>query len=148
MLSITGEYALQAMVFLAQRGDDRLYSAALIADEAGIPQKYLSTILGELARAGLVEGTRGKGGGFRLSRPAERILLTEVVGPFEPANLGRSRCPFGNVTCSDADPCAAHDRWKSVKTALAQFFQESTLQDVAFKQTAARPTKGKSRRKG
>lgn len=133
MISLTGEYALRAMIFLARHRDEWPISGSHIADKAGIPRKYLSAILADLVRAGLLEGTRGKHGGFRISRSMKRIRLADIVRSFEPVSFQRQTCPFGNVVCSDADPCGAHVRWKAVKSALDGFLAETTLHDMAFK---------------
>jgi len=133
MISLTGEYALRAMVFLARHRDEWPISGPRIADEANIPSKYLSAVLADLVRAGLLEGTRGKSGGFRITRPAKRIRLADIVRSFEPVNTHRRACPFGNAVCSDADPCGAHERWKGVNAALDCFMTETTLHDVAAK---------------
>ena len=137
MISLTGEYALRAMIFLTRHRDEWPISGPRIAEEAGIPRKYLSAILADLVRAGLLEGTRGKNGGFRISRPAKRICLAEIVLPFELMNSQRRTCPFGNAICNDQDPCGAHERWKGVKAALDRFLEETTLQDVAAKHQEA-----------
>ena len=133
MISLTSEYALRAMVFLTRHRKEWPISGPRIAEEAGIPPKYLSAVLADLVRVGLLEGTRGKSGGFRITRPAKRIRLADIVRSFEPVSSHRRSCPFGNVACSDTDPCGAHERWKGVKTALDRFMAETTLQDVAGK---------------
>ena len=136
MLSLTGEYAIRAMVFLAQRQEEWPIPGPRIAEQAGIPRKYLSAILADLVRAGLLEGTRGRSGGFRLCRPATGISLAEVVAPFEPIHAARQTCPFGDSICSDKDPCATHERWKGVKAAMNGFLGETTLQEVAVRRSA------------
>jgi Rrf2 family protein len=145
MISLTGEYALRAMVFLARHRDEWPIAGPRIASEAGIPRKYLSAILADLVRAGLLEGTRGKSGGFRMTRSAKEIRLAEVVHPFEPVNFNRQSCPFGNAVCSDADPCGAHERWKGLKAALDEFLAETTLQNVATKRAERGSRDGRSR---
>lgn len=131
MLSVTAEYALRAMVFLARNSEDWPIPGPQIAEAARVPRKYLSAVLADLVREGLLEGTRGKSGGFRLARSARRIRLADIVRSFEPVNSHRRTCPFGNTVCNDINPCGAHDRWKGVKSALEQFLKETTLEDVA-----------------
>jgi Rrf2 family protein len=133
VLSVTGEYALRAMVFLARNPDSWPIPGPRIAEAAGVPRKYLSSILADLVRTGLLEGTRGKSGGFQMARPANAVSLSEVIAPFEPINANRRSCPFGNQVCSDKDPCTAHERWKEVNAALTQFLEETTLKDVAVR---------------
>jgi Rrf2 family protein len=122
MLSITGEYAHRAMVYLAKNAERWPISGPRIAEAAGVPRKYLSAILANLVRAGLLEGARGKRGGFRITHPAQRIRLADVVAPYEPVNSQRRTCPFGNAVCSDTNPCGAHEQWKSVKAVYDRFF--------------------------
>lgn len=131
MLSVTGEYALRAMVYLARNAESWPIPGPRIAEAAGVPRKYLSSILADLVRTGLLEGTRGKSGGFQMTRPAKSVSLAQVIAPFEPITANRKSCPFGNKICSDKDPCAAHDRWKEVNAAVTRFLDETTLQDVA-----------------
>jgi len=138
MISVTGEYALRAMVFLSKHADDWPIPGPRIAESAGIPRKYLSAILTDLVRSGLLEGTRGKSGGFQMTRSASDIRLSDVLAPFEPVNANRKTCPFGNVVCSDNDPCVVHERWKEVNAALTRFLEGTTLQDVATKRSEAR----------
>lgn len=133
MISLTGEYALRAMIYLARHRDEWPISGPRIADEARIPPKYLSAIMADLVRAALLEGTRGKSGGFRITRSTKRIRLADIVRSFEPVSSHRRTCPFGNVICSDTDPCGAHERWKGVKAAFDRFMEDTTLYDAAAK---------------
>ena len=137
MISVTAEYALRAMIYLSMHVDAWPIPGQRIAESAGIPRKYLSAILTDLVRSGLLEGTRGKSGGFQMTRPARDIRLSDVVAPFEPVNANRITCPFGGTICSDRDPCVVHERWKEVNAALTRFLEGTTLQDVATKRSEA-----------
>lgn len=146
MLSLTSEYALRAMIHLAQRENEWPVTGKQIAREAGIPAKYLSKILGDLVRAGVLESTRGIGGGFRMSRPAKKLSLFEVLAPFESFQV--RRCPFGNKQCGDENPCLAHDRWKKVVEAELSFLQGTSVLDVAVSRARKqRGAKGKKKKK-
>jgi Rrf2 family protein len=78
MLSKKGRYALKALINLA-RCAPASKGVRTIADEERIPRKFLEVIMTELRRGGLVESTRGKAGGFRLSRPADLITFAEIM---------------------------------------------------------------------
>jgi len=133
MLSQTGEYALRAMVHLAreEREGARL-QAEEIADALRVPRNYLSKILHALGRSGLLESTRGPGGGFRLALPANQIPLGRVVEVFDPHLLAEDRrCIMGQEICSDSKPCAAHERWKSISRAVQTFFSGTTIGALA-----------------
>ncbi|MET0251018.1 MAG: Rrf2 family transcriptional regulator, partial [Novosphingobium sp.] len=77
MLSNKSKYGLKALMQLV--GVTRPMLADAIAAENRIPRKFLDIILLELKRAGLVSGKKGRGGGYMLSRPAERITVGQVI---------------------------------------------------------------------
>lgn len=128
MLSQTAQYALQAVLAIAA-GRGEAVGAATLAQSLGLPQNYLSKTLHQLARAGLLESTRGKSGGFRLARPPERITLLEVVGLFDDISARRS-CLLGRPQCSDTNPCPLHHKWKAASERNATFFRETTIGEL------------------
>lgn len=128
MLSRTAEYALRAVLAIAEGGGQPV-GAARLADTLGIPGNYLSKVLHQLARAGVLDSTRGKWGGFTLARPASRIPLLEVVGSVDEVT-GNRTCLLGRSVCSDHHPCAAHERWKEVSEKSAAFFRETMVADL------------------
>lgn len=126
MLNQTAEYALRTAVHLAEHGTDRAIPASDLAFALSIPSNYLSKILHQLARDGLLTSQRGKSGGFRLARPVSEITLIDIVGPFDAVETKRG-CLMGRPTCSDATPCQAHEGWKALGASLADFFRNTTL---------------------
>lgn len=129
MLSRTGEYALRAVLFLADDRQEEWISVDRIAEGLGVPRNYLSKTLHILAREGILASSRGPHGGFRLAVPAERLPLLQVVSPFE--SLGERRtCLLGRPRCSDRNPCPAHARWKRVADEVTRFFGETTVGDL------------------
>lgn len=129
MLSQTAEYALRAALWLAEHPDRAPARVGELAVALRVPQNYLSKTLHQLARVGVLASSRGKGGGFRLARDAGRIVLVDIVAPFD--RLGeRSRCILGRPVCSDQTACPAHERWKDVTERTVAFFRETTLQDL------------------
>jgi Rrf2 family protein len=125
----TGEYALRALIYLAQHSDQWPIPGGEIARGAKVPAKYLQKILGDLTRSGVLVASPGRTGGFRLRRPAASTSLLDVLGPFERFQL--RHCPFGNAVCSDRNPCGAHERWKAVVEVEQRFLRETTVADVA-----------------
>lgn len=129
ILSQTAEYALQAATVLA-RHDGATMEVGALAETLGLPRNYLSKTLAQLTRAGVLASTRGKGGGFRLARPAAAISLMEVVAPFD--RLGEpTRCLLGQLVCHDRAACPAHVPWKAVTDRVSRFFTRTTLADAA-----------------
>ena len=145
MVSRTGEYALRAVVYLAQNEDSWPIPGPRIARETKIPRTYLSSILGALVRTRVLEASPGRGGGFRMRRPPRKVLLVDVLAPFESVLADRRPCPFGNPDCGDADPCAGHHRWKSVRKAYYDFVQRTSVQEVSVN-SPSRSVKRKKKR--
>ncbi|HEX9704601.1 MAG TPA: Rrf2 family transcriptional regulator [Gemmatimonadales bacterium] len=129
MLSTTAEYALRAVLFLAQEAGERPVQVGAIARALGIPHNYLSKILHELARGGVLTSARGRRGGFRLAVPADQLPLFDVVSRFDQIAAGRT-CLLGRPECNDRSACAAHPRWKAVSEQVARFFQQTTVTDL------------------
>ena len=129
MLSQTAEYALRAVLHLAQYSGPRPIRVGEMAAALRIPQNYLSKILHHLARAGVLLSLRGKAGGFQLAVPADRLALSAVVTPFDRVDE-RRRCLLGRPQCSDRTACAAHSRWKQVADTVAEFFRDTTVADL------------------
>jgi len=141
MLNRTCEYAVRALVHLAVHADEWPIPGWAIARQARIPRKYLSAVLAELVRAGILDSTPGKCGGFRMARTPAQTRLWDVVQPFEPFEGGH--CPFGNKACSDDAPCAVHREWKKVIGAEQRFLKQTSVRDLAAegKRTRRRPAK-------
>ena len=127
MLSQTAEYALRTILFIAQRNEEAgPVQTEAIAEALGIPRNYLSKILHRLAQEGVLQSTRGRGGGFVLSRPADQVPLIDVVGLFDQITPNR-QCLLGRPVCSDAHACDAHAAWKDVSERVAHFFRDTTV---------------------
>ena len=129
MFSKTAEYALRAVAAIAQVQDERPVLAREIAKQADIPNKYLSKVLNDLVRYGILSSTRGVGGGFRLRRRSSTLKLVDVIRPFDDV-LAPRRCPFGKARCSDEHPCSMHDQWKPVTQAYRRFLEHTTVADI------------------
>jgi Rrf2 family protein len=77
------EWSAHSCVLLAFLPPDRALTAARLAEYHGVPAAYLAKHLQSLARAGLVETTKGPRGGYRLARPATEITMLDVVEAIE-----------------------------------------------------------------
>lgn len=96
LFSQTAEYALRAVVLLAEVGGGPLTTSD-IAGRADIPSGYLSKVLRRLSNAGILSAQRGVGGGFALERPASSITALEVVEAVDGAVPRITRCPLGRA---------------------------------------------------
>lgn len=128
MLSLTGEYALRGVLYIADRAP-RLVRVEAMAEELGLPKNYLSKTLNRLTRSGILESHRGPAGGFRLAIDPETLSLATVIEGFD-ASPGERSCLLGRPNCSDTFPCPAHHRWKALGEQIAAFFNDTTVADL------------------
>ncbi len=129
MISKTNQYALRAVLCLAQESGGRPVRAGQIASALALPSNYLSKILHALARAGVLESERGPNGGFRLARSPDQVSLAEVMAPFEAIVEARA-CLLGRDQCSDEDHCRLHERWKNASDPMIAFFNHTMIADL------------------
>lgn len=130
MLSQTARYGLRAALFIAERNPGSPLPVKEMAEALDVPRNYLSKILHRMAQVGLLTSTRGRGGGFLLSRAPGLVTLGEVIACLEPADAHESRCLLGRPECSDEDPCTAHQRWCALRSQRDAFFANTTLEDL------------------
>jgi Rrf2 family transcriptional regulator, iron-sulfur cluster assembly transcription factor len=137
MLNQTAEYALRAVIFLADREDHAPVPVGVISEALAVPQNYLSKVLHILARARVLDSMRGPTGGFRLRTPATELTLSDVIAHFDPLE---DRCLLVRKKCSALEPCAAHHHWKSVAAGIRSFFRATTIAElIASAAAAGRP---------
>ena len=79
-------------------------------------------------RSGMVEGVRGPGGGYQLSRRAESISIAEIISAVD-ETIDSTRCG-GQANCQNAQPCLTHDLWMGLSDQIRQYLDSITLQDV------------------
>jgi Rrf2 family protein len=111
--------------------EDGTYSLAKdLASKLGLPGPYLAKILQTLAQEGMLNSVRGPRGGFRLSRPAHRITVGEVVNVLDGMDA-MTGCVMGFVNCDGRDkPCPLHEAWCEVKTHLDTTMSMVTIRDL------------------
>lgn len=134
MLSQRGRYAMKAMLSLARAGGDRPKGVSAIAAEENIPRKFLEAIMSDLRREQLVESTRGKLGGYRLTRPPETITFGEIIrmtdGP-----LALLPCVSHNFyrrceDCPDESACDLRRVMATVRQSVADVLDRTSLRDA------------------
>src|SRR5690348_13042258 len=131
MLTTTSEHALRALAFLARLPEGASILGRDLARQAEIPANYLSKILWTLGNAGIIDATRGNGGGYRLRRGAGEIRLYEVVELFDRDRV-RLTCVLGGAKdCDCESPCTAHNAWRDVRTAYLDFLHTKTVADIS-----------------
>ncbi len=136
-MSTKGRYAVMAMIDIGQRGSNSPVSLAAIAERQDISQEYLEQLFSKLRRAGLVESSRGPGGGYRLAREMSEIGISDIILAAD-EELRVTRCSGDAVDgCVRGDQCNAHDLWSSLGRQVMYFLGSITLEDVCQKRNLA-----------
>jgi Rrf2 family protein len=124
------DYAIRLLAALSREPEGTSVPAAEVAERQEVPRALARGILSDLARAGLVLGRKGAGGGMRLGRPAEAISLLSVVESVE-GPVGLSLCTSDPDFCRFSEDCGMHQIWLEAEELLRGFLSSHTLADVA-----------------
>ncbi len=127
MFSQSAQYAIRAVVLLSSDGT-RLHGRE-IAERLDVPPEYLSKILMELRRHGVLAGQKGWGGGFKLAKPPAKILVGEVIAPFE-GIFALPDCVMAHDGCGGDAPCPLHGYWGQIKETYRQMTETVTVADL------------------
>ena len=135
IVSTKGRYALRVMVNLAQHSREGYLPLKEIAETEGISQKYLETIMTTLSKAGFVDAVHGKGGGYRLNRPAQDYTVGGILKLTEGSLATVSCTTQGPSACSRSTCCQTLPMWERLDQMIDEFFEGITLSDL-LKETA------------
>jgi len=135
IVSTKGRYALRVMVSFAQRPTGEYIPLKEIAEEEGISQKYLESIMTTLSKAGFVDAVHGKGGGYRLNRSAEEYTIGSILKLTEGSLSAVSCTTQGASACSRTECCQAKPMWDRLDAMIDQFFEGITLADLLKENT-------------
>lgn len=124
-LSRSTHYALLATLEMAAT-EDKPVSVSRVAERNGIPETALAKVVQQLVRAGIADGTRGVGGGYRLSRHPSRISLLEVISVFQPPEARSPRELHGGWASNRLNPLFAE-----VDEMVRSTFESITLETLA-----------------
>jgi len=125
-----GDYAVRAVLDLSLHYRRERRKARQIARAMGIPRQYLSRILAELVRDGILVAVAGQGGGYELGRPPSKISLLEVIEATE-GPLELRTCILRNSACRTADKCSVHDIWSKAQEAMRTRLGAATFSQIA-----------------
>lgn len=125
------DYALRAAVELAaHEGDDKLTTSEEISDRQGIPHAFLTNILQSLRQSGIVTSKRGPVGGHKLARPADEIVIADVIRAIDGPLAGVSGLHPEELEF-DGTAKPLQDVWIAVRANLREILEHVTLADIA-----------------
>lgn len=127
-LGTKGRYAVTAMIDLALRGDDTPVTLQEIGTNQSISLSYLEQLFAALRREGLVRGTRGPGGGYRLAKPLDDISVADIISAVD-ESVDATRCR-GREDCQHGERCLTHDLWTGLSARIYEFLDGITLGEL------------------
>ena len=130
-ISVKGDYALKAIFDLAYQGGSKPVKIADIAARQKIPQKFLELILAQLKQGGFVESRRGAEGGYLLARPADTIMVGEVLrfveGPLSPVERTRRASLRGSRRSAESP---FNEMWQQVDHAISEVIDRTSFAEL------------------
>lgn len=131
MIQLTkrGDYGVLAVYYLTQYPKGRFISIDEIAAKSQIPKPYLSKILQDLCRGGILLSRRGTGGGFTLARPAQKISLRDIIEIIE-GKLSLVTCLGAPDLCIRSTDCIMTPFWEEVQGFIDEITASITLAEL------------------
>jgi Rrf2 family protein len=139
MIYSTGcEYGIKALVRLAERGaPGQFFLLRELTDPDDLPIHFVAKVMQALVRAEILISAKGRGGGFAMVRPANRITLRDVVAAVD-GNERLGRCILGFTECDDAHACSQHEDWIEIRGRIEAMWDTTTIQDLVTRNARAR----------
>ena len=134
-LTTRSRYALIAIADIALRGSQGPIALSTIGERHGISLSYLEMLFSALRRAGLVDSTRGPGGGYSLARSARDITVADIALASEQGKNGQFAPDHDEMTAHQG--AMTHALWQAFNQAVVDHLSSVTLADVVAGQVAA-----------
>jgi Rrf2 family transcriptional regulator, iron-sulfur cluster assembly transcription factor len=129
-LSMIGEYALRAMLYICSQPFGTSYQISDIAEKNDIPDNFLRKIVPLLKKAKLLDSQRGNGGGITLLKKADEITPLEIIDAVEGPIL-LNKCLIHDKFCSRDDYCSFHIFWADAQKQLKEMLASKNLYELA-----------------
>ena len=129
LVSTKGRYALRVMLDVAEQGDGATVPLKDIAERQELSLKYLESIMPNLKESGLVTGVAGKGGGYKLSKPADQYTVGEILRVSED-QMAPVACLTGGFVCPKAATCKTLPMWKKLDDIISDYLDTVKLTDL------------------
>ncbi len=123
------DYALRAMLYLAQLEPNQRAATSQIAEEQHIPPSFLAKIISQLSIAGLIHTSRGARGGVSLARTPEAISILEVVEAID-GPIALNECSQAPGVCPFGDNCPLRSLWCGTQTELIEKLRKTSFAEI------------------
>ncbi len=130
LISTKGRYALRVMIDLAEHQTDGFIPLKVIAERQDISEKYLESIIKLLVKAKLLNGLRGKGGGYQLTKAPEQYTAGSILRATEDSMAPVSCLEPGSDACPRAAECRTLSLWRGLDKVINDYLDHYTLADL------------------
>ena len=130
LVSTKGRYALRVMIELAGHDREEFVPLGMIAKKQDISVKYLESIIVVLSKAGLVDGLRGKGGGYRLNRAPGEYSVGQILRLTEGSLAPVACLNCAPNTCERAETCKTLPMWKKLDRLICNYLDSISIEDL------------------
>ena len=130
IVSTKGRYALRVMIDLAEHQADKYVPLKEVAARQEISEKYLENILKVLVQNGFLEGLRGKGGGYRLTRSPEQYTVEEILSLTEGSLAPVACLDSKSNECPRCADCLTLPLWQGLERVINEYLDGVSLRDV------------------
>ncbi len=131
MFSKTCEYAIRAVLYVAQKTDEQnKISIKDIAAAIGSPVHFIAKILQDLSRKGIIQSVKGPNGGFYLNAASKRQPLMNVIVAVDGDKIFKN-CALGLGNCSKEKPCPLHHEFEKIKSQMERVLENATLESFS-----------------
>ena len=130
MVSTKGRYALRVMIDLAEHNSGDYIVLMDIAKRQDISEKYLEGILATLSKGGFVSALRGRGGGYKLARPAESYTVGSILKLMEGSLAPVACLENKGHGCERAAECRTLPLWTKLYHLVDDYLESVTLADL------------------
>ena len=125
------DYAVRAVYYLTQLGDDSRAATSQIAEKQHIPPSFLAKIISQLSVAGLLHTSRGARGGVSLARDPEEISLLDVVEAIDGPIL-LNECVADEGACTFTSDCPMRPIWCDAQKDLVGRLKNTNFANIAL----------------
>ena len=129
IITTKGQYALRVMFDLSTHSGDGAVSLKEIADRQQLSMKYLEAIIGVLHKADFVKSTRGKYGGYELTKSPAEYTVGSVLKLME-GTLSPVDCIDCGDNCERAGDCLTHPMWTKLGKLIEDYLESITIEDL------------------
>ena len=137
LVSTRGRYALRVLVDMAEHQGESYVPLKEIAERQEISEKYLESIVKDLVKSGVLNGLRGKGGGYRLSKAPDAVPVREVLERMEGSLAPVACLEEGHPVCPRMAHCRTLPMWQGLYDVILEYLDRYTIADLMHREDGA-----------